>query len=112
MTDDKPEGGEDRRLAALKKALAEGKVTFAGTPPDPSKPTDETIEAAGIDPERIPAAGGFVATWQAKNFGFGEVTFYMLDGVLRCDSETMGRDFVKSVLCKLVDTAQFDGEKP
>jgi hypothetical protein len=40
--------------------------------------------------------------------GFGETSFYMHDGKLKCDNETMGPLFITSVLGKLVDAAEMD----
>lgn len=42
--------------------------------------------------------------WTAKGIGFGTFTFYLdSSGRLRCDNEAMGRDFIKKMLCKMVD---------
>ena len=44
----------------------------------------------------------------AKDCGFGQLYFYTDDeGVLHCDSETMGKEFVKRMLCQMVDDAKF-----
>ncbi len=46
--------------------------------------------------------------WTAKDCGFGQLYFYTDEkGVLRCDSETMGKEFAKRMLCQMVDDAQF-----
>jgi len=51
---------------------------------------------------------GVLFTWTAKGTGFGELYFYHKDGKLKCDSETMGKEFVKRMLCQMVDDAEFD----
>lgn len=48
--------------------------------------------------------------WSRKDVGFGGFYFYTMNGVLHCSSECMGRDFVKKVLCDLVDAAVFDDD--
>jgi len=48
--------------------------------------------------------GGFIVSWGCKNIGFGELTFFIRDGVSHCDSETMSKDFIKQTLEHLVDT--------
>lgn len=45
-------------------------------------------------------------SWTAKGIGFGTFTFYTdTKGRLHCDNETMGRDFIKRMLNKMVDDA-------
>jgi len=46
--------------------------------------------------------------WNTKSAGFGHLSFDNKDGKIHCSSETMGREFVKKVLGKLVDDAIFD----
>jgi hypothetical protein len=43
--------------------------------------------------------------WSAKGCGFGEMYFYLdkSDGYVHCDNELMGREFLKEMLCKMVD---------
>lgn len=48
-----------------------------------------------------------IIEWQAKNIGFGNFTFYYDEGQMCCDSEYMGRDFVKAALCAMVDNCKF-----
>lgn len=48
--------------------------------------------------------GGFQVDWTAKGCGFGQFYFYYdEDGQLCCSSETMGKDFIKRMLCQMVD---------
>ena len=46
--------------------------------------------------------------WSAKDIGFGEFVFYYKDGKLRCDNEAMNKDFIKKMLCQMVDDAELD----
>ena len=46
--------------------------------------------------------------WQTKSAGFGHLSFDNKDGKIHCSSETMGRNFVKGVLNKLVDDSIFE----
>ena len=71
----------------------------------------KNIEINGFDVwGRIGAKGaehkGFVIAWQA-NIGWGELSVYMTkDGKLLIDTECLGKDFAKQVLCQLVDEAE------
>ena len=59
--------------------------------------------------------GGFVVSWGAKGVGFGELTFVLKGGkfneetrelegaTLECDSEAMGRQFIKEALMALAE---------
>ena len=52
--------------------------------------------------------GGFVVSYGAKGFGFGNVSFVIKkDGSLVCDSEREDRETVKYILNCLVDRAEF-----
>ena len=50
--------------------------------------------------------------WATKSAGFGHLSFKNCkgDGKIHCSSETMGRNFVRSVLNKLVDDAVFEDD--
>lgn len=62
--------------------------------------------------------GGFVLGWVAKEYGFGELTFSSVEGyidevtgniegaVVKCDSETMGKDFVRAALLHFANTVE------
>jgi hypothetical protein len=53
----------------------------------------------------------FEVCWSRNGIGFG--SFYVYkdeDGVLHVDNECMSREFVKGVMCKLIDNAVFDDE--
>ncbi len=47
---------------------------------------------------------GFGLDWSVTGIGFGQLYFTVDDqGVIHCDSETMGKEFIKMVLCRMVD---------
>lgn len=68
-------------------------------------------------PLHAEADSSFVLMWSKPGVGFGEATFYSSThekgGDLKwyCDSETMSRDFVKEMLCQMVDECIFTDEK-
>jgi len=45
--------------------------------------------------------------WSAKGVGFGTFYFYHDGDKVACDSETMSKEFVKRMLCQMVDDAEF-----
>ena len=45
--------------------------------------------------------------WSAKGKGFGRFYFFFKDNELICDSEYMSKEFVKKMLCNMVDQATF-----
>ena len=49
--------------------------------------------------------GGFDVAWQTKSAGFGHATFYLKKGKLHCSNECMGREFLKAIMCRLVEEA-------
>jgi hypothetical protein len=50
-------------------------------------------------------------SWSHQNIGFGELYFYIEDGELYCDNEMMSKEFVKKLLCQMVDECTFTEEK-
>jgi len=47
---------------------------------------------------------GFVLNWSCKGIGFGQLTIHQTkEGQFKIDTECMGDEFAKAVLCKLVD---------
>lgn len=46
--------------------------------------------------------------WSAKGVGFGQVCFYWYNDKLYCSNELMGREFIKQMLCKMVDDSIMD----
>lgn len=49
--------------------------------------------------------------WSAKGIGFGSFVFYEKDGELRCENECMGKEFIKKLLCNMVDEATMNDER-
>ena len=51
------------------------------------------------------AGDGMKIRWSDKDYGYGEIDFFLRDGKIEIDSEFMGKDFVKRLLDKLVEDA-------
>ena len=51
-------------------------------------------------------ACGITFNWSRKDVGFGQLYFYVKDGVMYCDNELMGKEFIKETLCKMVDDCE------
>mgnify|MGYP000604239507 CR=1 FL=1 len=50
---------------------------------------------------------GVTFEWTAKGCGFGQLYFYHNKaGKLLCSSETMSKDFIKRMLCQMVDDCE------
>ena len=41
--------------------------------------------------------------WSLKGKGFGEFSFYSKNGKIYCDNECEDKEFIKMMLCKMVD---------
>lgn len=55
--------------------------------------------------------GGVDIHWSAQSAGCGRIVIHINnEGKLMCDSQCLSREFVKSVLCQLVDQMEFDNE--
>lgn len=52
------------------------------------------------------SAEGFVVGWQTQSAGFGELCFYSNPDGWVIESETMGPEFCKAVLAKLIDSME------
>ncbi len=46
--------------------------------------------------------------WDAEGIGFGQLSFYIENDKLMCGNELMGKDFIKEMLCKMVDDCELD----
>ena len=48
-------------------------------------------------------------SWSKNRVGFGEFIFYTdpETGKIKCNSEMMGKEFVKEMLCLMVDKSEF-----
>jgi len=53
-------------------------------------------------------------SWSAKGFGFGGFHFYTKenDDTIYCENEMMSKEFVKKMLCHMVDNAVMDDPNP
>ena len=50
---------------------------------------------------------GFILNWSCKGIGFGQLTICQTkEGQFDIDTECMGDEFAKAVLCKLVDQSK------
>jgi hypothetical protein len=54
-------------------------------------------------PDSVDLSNEFTIEWAAKNVGFGQFKFYTKDDVVYCDNECMSKEFIKQVLCDMVD---------
>ena len=61
-------------------------------------------------PDEISVPTRFQVAWSKPGVGFGQFEFYEKDGVLYCDNETMNREFIKKVLCDMVDQSVLESE--
>jgi hypothetical protein len=54
--------------------------------------------------------GHITFRWSSKGVGFGTMSFYLdpKDGYVHCGNEIMSRQFLKDMLCKMVDNAVMD----
>ena len=52
--------------------------------------------------------GGFVLSWGTKSAGFGECTFYLQDGKMKCQNECMSKEFVKTLFDFLLEHTEFE----
>jgi hypothetical protein len=50
--------------------------------------------------------------WSARGIGFGSFYFYPKDGKLHCDNECMSKEFIKRMLCLMVDQCELDDPMP
>lgn len=50
----------------------------------------------------------FTLNWYRNGIGFGQIYFYEKNGKLHCESEGMGKQFVKEVLAQMVDDTILD----
>ncbi len=46
--------------------------------------------------------------WGKPGVGFGEFYIYKKDDKIRIENECMSKDFIKEILCHLVDEAELD----
>lgn len=46
--------------------------------------------------------------WSAKGVGFGQFYFYIKNDKVHCENECMSKEFVKKMLCQMVDDCVLD----
>lgn len=105
--DEKPKIDPEKLAAAVKKMAL--KAEELGFSPNQSK---EELEAARKNMkfvyvkvnEDVPK-GGFILDWGVEGIGFGQITFYEKNNQLACDTETMGRSFVKAALLHFLENS-------
>lgn len=105
--DEKPNIDPEKLADAVKKMAL--KAQELGFSPNQSK---EELEAARKNlkfvyvkvSEDVPK-GGFILDWGVEGIGFGQITFYEKNGKLTCDTETMGRSFVKAALLHFLENS-------
>jgi len=101
---------EDRET--IKRCIEEGRVEFAGdialfsAPDGPAEVS--SVECWGKNKRND---GGFVVNWIKPGCGFGQLTFYLRDGKLRCQNETMGPQFCKEVMSALIDFTELEDQR-
>jgi len=60
-----------------------------------------------------PESFGISFGWTAKGVGFGEFYFYRnKEGGLVCDNECMSKEFIKKMLCQMIDDCEMDCVSP
>lgn len=50
----------------------------------------------------------FSMDWSWKGVGHGQFYFRLKDGKIEVDNECMSKEFIKKVLCQMVDQAELD----
>lgn len=67
----------------------------------------------GLEPRCHPGTD-VVFSWADKGVGFGEFVFYTTadDDELHCSNEAMSKDFIKKMLCQMVDDCVLDDPAP
>lgn len=104
-----PQEASEEERQNIARLCREGKVEAK----DPSA-LDSMLDAinTGKEPDwnvtKVELESSFGIHWATVSAGFGEVVFYLKDGKPHCDSEGMSKQFVMSVLAKLVDSATFN----
>lgn len=55
-----------------------------------------------------PSVAGCTFIWNAKGIGFGEFDFYIEGDKIYCINEHTNKDFIKKMLCKMVDDCELE----
>jgi len=53
----------------------------------------------------------FGLNWSSKGIGFGQFYFYNKDGKIFCSNEFMSKDFIKKVLCQMIDECELEDQR-
>jgi hypothetical protein len=56
-------------------------------------------------PNSVNLSNEFTVEWTSTNIGFGLFKFYTKDDVIYCDNECMSKEFIKQILCDMVDNS-------
>ena len=100
-------------LKKIKEAVEEGNVELQASDqcvtnmavPGTGRKPDFTVTAAHLKGCWSRAdSQGFVLGWETKSAGFGELTIYLEGDTLHCDTEAMGKEFVREVFNKFTDS--------
>ena len=54
-------------------------------------------------PDSVELENEFVLQWSMPEVGFGQFRFYTKDNVVYCDNECMSKEFIKKILCHMID---------
>ena len=49
---------------------------------------------------------GFELSWAAEGIGFGQLTFVKKDGVAKCHTECMSKEFIRAALNHFLDSIE------
>lgn len=93
----------------IRRLAKEGKVKFDSELVISDNPDFDITSVKLIGATELKDGLAFNLAWTTKSAGFGNTTFYTKKGKLYCDNEAMSKDFVKTVMCKLVDDSVFGG---
>lgn len=64
-------------------------------------------------PDSVELCNGFQLNWSRAGTGFGQLYFYVDGDTIKCSNECMGKEFIKKVLCDMVDQCQLqEGGEP
>jgi len=67
----------------------------------------EDVETNSVDIPKNDKRQVFGINWSSNKIGFGTVTLEIKEGKVFIDSECMSKEFVKKVLCQMVDNSEF-----
>jgi hypothetical protein len=106
----------DRKKIAETMRRAASKAQELGWSPNLSpEESKEAVDRPKFVSVKIGAGqpvGGFILEWQAEKVGFGEITFYVKNKQLLCDTECMGPAFVKAAMLHFLENSVIYDPKP